>query len=117
MKDQITELAELLHTWSGATLGVVPLPEPTAKLGDTPIPQVDFDWDQLRLMVAIKLEKIPRRSKNDRGHEPLAKLLGVSHTAIGAFMRGHSVPTVTTTIRLMAWVGYTDFAEFLKDTP
>lgn len=79
--------------------------------------KIVFDWDALRLMVNIKLAHAARyrRQKEDLGYKWLARELGLSDHTISGFIAGTNTPTVRTTMRLMAWVGYTDFAEFLVE--
>lgn len=77
--------------------------------------KVDFDWDVLRLMVNAK---IYRELKGPRGNgvKPLSRIVGISDTSLGPFLRGDSAqPSVRTVVRLLAWLGYTDFSEFLVD--
>jgi hypothetical protein len=77
---------------------------------------VDFDWDALRLMVNAKILRDDLRGPRGSGYTALARTVGVADTALAPFLRGEAhTPSVRTTMRLMVWVGYTDFAEFLAD--
>lgn len=89
------------------------VPEDRKPTENTDITTLDFDFDALRLMVYTKL----RKTKGPRGHgyKFLSREIGVADTALGAFLRGYGTPTVRTTMRLMAWLGYHDFREFAID--
>jgi hypothetical protein len=78
--------------------------------------KMDFDWDALRLMVNAKILRDDLRGPRGSGITALARTVGVADTALGPFLHGDTrTPSVRTAMRLMAWVGYTDFAEFLVD--
>ena len=78
--------------------------------------EVDFDWDTLRLMVNAKIMRDNLIGPRGSGFTALARTVGVADTALAPFLRGEKhTPSVRTTMRLMVWVGYTDFAEFLAD--
>lgn len=77
---------------------------------------VDFDWDTLRLMVNAKIRRDGLIGPRGSGFTALARTVGVADTALAPFLRGEKhTPSVRTAMRLMVWVGYTDFAEFLAD--
>lgn len=103
-----------------ALLAVLARPQPklpgkpgTPHTGD--LRTVDFDWDVLRFMVNVRLTKELAGTRG-RGFSALSRQIGVADTALGQFLRGDpAVPSVRTMVRLMVWLGYTDFAEFLVD--
>lgn len=83
-------------------------PEPR-KLGDN-FHDVEVDWDQLRLMMQVKIYRENVRMAD------LARTLGVADTALGKFLAStHKQLEANSLIRLMMWLGYTDFTEFLKE--
>lgn len=103
-----------------ALLAVLARPKPkVAKdLKDMPLNplKVDFDWDALRLMVNAKILRDNLIGPRGSGFTALARTVGVADTALAPFLRGEKhTPSVRTTMRLMVWVGYTDFTEFLAD--
>ena len=103
-----------------ALLSVLARPKaPVAKdLRDIPLDplKVDFDWNILRLMVNAKIQRDGLIGPRGSGFTALARTVGVADTALAPFLRGEAhTPSVRTTMRLMVWVGYTDFAEFLAD--
>ena len=79
--------------------------------------KLDFDLDVLRVLVNIQRRRLPKNpaKPNDEGFETMAKVLGVSSTALRDFCHGHSTPHLKIVVRLMAWVGYTDMGEFLTE--
>lgn len=111
----LVSLAAALKMWAETTTSAAVTPEP-AKYKD--LTKIEFDWDTLRLMVNIKLANRPRSARdkyNDMGYKELARELGVSDHTVGTFCRGQKgAVTVDTAMRFMAWVGYTDFASFIK---
>lgn len=81
-----------------------------------PLDRLDFDWAALRLLVHAKLWAAHHEDPRGRGISAVARELGVADTTLGMFVAGNRhMLSVATTMRLMAWVGYTDLAEFVKD--
>jgi hypothetical protein len=71
----------------------------------------DLDWDALRLMVRIKMFK---EGINVRA---LANMIELADTALARFLhKPGKYLEPRSVIRLMAWLGYTDFEPFLKET-
>lgn len=103
------ELAEIR-----AALFPVPIKDPL----NVQLNKVDFDFDVLRIMVNAKLRRMPKlpNKPNDEGYRTLSKMLGIADTSLRNFCHGdYASLTVRSTVRLMAWVGYTDLIEFLKE--
>ena len=78
--------------------------------------QLDFDFDVLRIMVNTKRRRLPKSRPNDEGFQALSEITGIADTSLRNFCHGnHAATSTRTLVRLMAWVGYTDLAEFLKE--
>jgi hypothetical protein len=69
---------------------------------------VEFNWDQLRLVVQGAVHK------EDRPVEVIGRRIGVP--TLGAFLRGNRATfAVENLIRVMWWLGYYDIREFCKE--
>lgn len=91
---------------------------PTREKLNVQLDKLDFDLDVLRVMVNVARLRLPKSKHDDEGYETMARILGVSSTAMRGFCHGRSAPALKTVIRLMAWVGYTDLADgFLTEEP
>lgn len=112
---KILALAAVLGGWADTVIKPQQAP---AKPRYTKLADLSFDWETLRLMVNVKLANRPRKptdKHNDMGYKELARELGLSDHTVGAFCRGQKdAVTVDTAMRFMAWLGYTDFASFIK---
>lgn len=79
--------------------------------------RLDFDLNVLRILVNAQRMRLPRAPSkpNDEGFRTMGKILGISDSAAREFCHGHSIPSLKVTVRMMAWVGYTDMGEFLTE--
>lgn len=91
-----------------ALMSLLARPAPTVL--PIPLDTMDIDWEALRLMVRAKMFR-------DRiGATALSRIIGVADTALGRFIHSPDKRVeVRTLIRLMMWLGYSDFEPFLKE--
>lgn len=91
-----------------ALLELLSRPKPVKNPG--PLNEIDLDWEQLKLLVRV------RQFQDGVNLRDLAGMVGLTETTLGRFLRDPGrLLEVRSTIRLMAWLGYSDFAEFLKE--
>lgn len=92
-------------------LSLLSAPQPSHRdLSTVPLNTVDLDWDALRLMVRAKM------FRDEVNKAALAKLIAVSDTALGRFLRGGGKQLeVRSVLRLMVWLGWTDLVDFIKE--